>query len=150
MKDWKEHLKADPLPWLLERDPENPGVRLMALRDLLDRPASDPEVLEAQGAVMESGPVPAILEAQDAKGYWVKPGPGYLPKYRSTVWQIIFLAQLGADGDDPRVRAGGEYILEHSRAPYGGFSMNGGLSGRIHCLQGNLGAALIDLGWLGD
>ena len=150
MKDWKEHLKADPLPWLLERDPENPGVRLMALRELLDRPASDPEVMEAQRAVMGSGPVPAILEAQAAEGYWVKPGPGYLPKYRSTVWQVVFLAQLGADRDNPRLRAGGEYILDHSCAPYGGFSMNGGFSGRIHCLQGNLGAALVDLGWLGD
>jgi hypothetical protein len=122
----------------------------MALRELLDRPASDPEVVQAQRAVMESGPVPVILEAQTDEGYWVEPGPGYLPKYRSTVWQLIFLAQLGADGDDPHVRSGCDYLLDHARAPYGGFSMNGGHSGRIHCLQGNLCAALVDLGWWGD
>ena len=150
MGDWKSQLQTDPLPWLLELDPENPGVRAFTLVDLLDRPVDDPEVINARRGVMSSGPVPAILKAQAAEGYWVKPGPGYAPKYRGTVWQIIFLAQLGADGDDPRVRAGGEYVLDHSRAPYGGFSMNGGLSGRIHCLQGNLGAALVDLGWLGD
>ena len=28
-------LKADPLPWLLEPDPVNPGVRSLVLRDLL-------------------------------------------------------------------------------------------------------------------
>ncbi len=150
MTDWMERLKGDPLPWLLEQDPENPGVRLMALRELLERPTSNPEVVAAQRAVMESGPVPAILDAQAAEGYWVEPGPGYLPKYRSTVWQAIFLAQLGADGKDSRVRSGCEYLLDHARAPNGGFSMNGGFSGRIHCLQGNLCAALIDLGWLGD
>ena len=37
MTDWQEQIKGDPLPWLLERDPENPGVRLMALRELLAR-----------------------------------------------------------------------------------------------------------------
>jgi hypothetical protein len=150
MIKWKEQLKGNPLLWLLEQDPENPGVRLMALRELLERPPDDPEVVEAQAAVMESGPLPAILEAQAEEGYWVKPGPGYGPKYRSTVWQVIFMAQLGADGKDPRVRSGCDYLLDHARAPYGGFSMNGGQSGRIHCLQGNLCAALVDLGWLGD
>lgn len=99
---------------------------------------------------MTSGPVPVMLEAQNPEGYWVKPGAGYAPKYRGTVWQIIFLAQLGADGSDPRVRAGCEYVLEHSRAPGGGLSATARRSGLIHCLQGNLCAALIDLGWPGD
>lgn len=41
---WLERLNSDPLPWLLEPDPANPGVRYFALRDLLDRPETDPEV----------------------------------------------------------------------------------------------------------
>jgi len=147
---WHKSLNADPLPWLLEPDPANPGVRYFALIELLDRPADDPQVIAARRNVMTSGPVPAILEAQSPEGYWVKPGPGYAPKYRGTVWQIIFLAQLGAAGNHPRVRAGCEYILEQTRAPCGGFSMNARLTGTIQCLQGNLAAALIDLGWLGD
>jgi hypothetical protein len=138
------------MDWLLEDDARNPGPRYYALRELLDKPEDDPEVTAAQAAVMESGPVPAILEAQDPAGFWVEPGPGYYPKYRGTVWQIIFLAQLGAGGRDPRVRAGSDYVLEHSRSKHGGFSMNGAPSGMIHCLQGNLGASLIDLGRLGD
>ena len=30
-----EQLNGDPLPWLLENDPQNPGVRYFALRELL-------------------------------------------------------------------------------------------------------------------
>lgn len=138
------------LAWLLETDPVNPGPRYFALRELQDRPADDPEVVAAQSAVMESGPVPVILDAQDPGGFWVKADTGYWPKYTGTLWQIIFLAQLGADGRDGRVRAGCEYALENSRSRYSGLSATGLPSGLIHCLQGNLCAALIDLGWLGD
>ena len=138
------------LAWLLEPDPANPGVRYFALKDLLDQPADAPDVTAAQQAVMASGPVPAILAAQAPEGYWVEPGPGYYPKYTGTVWQITFLAQFGADGNDPRVAAGCNYLLDHARSSYGGFSAGANPSGMIHCLQGNLAAALLDLGWLGD
>ena len=138
------------LPWLLEVDLENPGVRYFALIELLDRSLEDEEVVAARQAVMHSGPAPKILKAQCPEGYWVEPGPGYYPKYTGTVWQIIFLAQLGADGCDSRVSSGCEYILEHSRSAYGGLSADGKPGGMIHCLQGNLAAALMDLGWWGD
>jgi hypothetical protein len=141
---------AAALAWLLEPDPENPGVRLFALTELLDRPPNDPEVIAARRAVMQTGPAPRILAAQDPDGFWVKPGPGYYPKYTGTVWQIIFLAQLGADGCDARVRRGCDYVLENGRSAYGGFSVGADPGGMIQCLQGNLIAALIDLGWWGD
>ena len=140
----------DALAWLLAPDAANPGVRYFALRDLLDQPANAPEVIAAQTAVMASGPVPAILAAQSPEGCWVEPGAGYYPKYTGTVWQVIFLAQLGADGRDPRVRAGCEYVLDHARSSYGGFSAGASPTGMIHCLQGNLAAAALDLGRLGD
>lgn len=143
-------LNRDPLPWLLEVDDDNPGVRYFTLRELVDLPVQDPKMIEAQKDVMAKGPIPAILAGQSPEGYWVKPGPGYTPKYRSTVWQIIFLAQLGADSNDPRVRTGCDYLLTHNPAPNGGFSYNGKNAGLIHCLQGNLCAALIDLGWTND
>ncbi|MBP8292733.1 MAG: hypothetical protein KAX65_08165 [Caldilineaceae bacterium] len=138
------------LAWLLEPDLANPGVRYFALNNLLDQPETAPEVVVARQAVMASGPVPAILAAQAPEGFWVEPGPGYYPKYTGTVWQITFLAQFGADGNDPRVAAGCDYLLDHSRSSYGGFSAGSSPSGMIHCLQGNLAAALLDLGWLGD
>lgn len=138
------------LDWLLEIDLNNPGVRYFALTRLLDRPADDPEVLAARRALMEHGPVPAVLAAQDPAGFWEKPGEGYYPKYRGTVWSIIYLAQLGADPEDSRVRAGGEYLLDHSRAVNGVFSLTGTPSGNIYCLSGNLGASLLDLGFGDD
>jgi hypothetical protein len=141
---------AQVLDWLLEPDADNPGVRFFALVDLLDRSGSDPEVIAAREAVMAGGPVPAILDAQQPDGYWEKPGPGYLPKYRSTVWSLIYLAQLGADPADLRVRAGGEYLLDHAIASNGAFSMSGTPSGNIYCLAGNLAASLLDLGFGDD
>lgn len=150
MATWRDKLRSDPLPWLSEADSDQPAVRYLALRDLLERPDDDDEVEEARATIMRTGPVPAILAAQHVSGYWGKPGPGYGPKYRGTVWQVVFLAQLGAEGSDPRVRAGSEYALSHNVASHGGFSMTGAPSGFIHCMAGNLGASLIDLGWLDD
>ncbi|MDY6878326.1 MAG: nitrogen fixation protein NifH [Chloroflexota bacterium] len=147
---WQTCLKADPLPWLLEPDEANPGVRYFALRDVLDRSADDPEVVAARAEVMRTGPVTAILDAQYPEGYWVKPGPGYSPKYRGTLWQVIFLAQLGADGRDERVRRAVEHVFAHAQAPNDGFSCNGRPSTTIHCLWGNVVRALLDLGYGDD
>ncbi len=138
---------SDVLDWLLVEGGEEPGVRPFVFTDLLDRPLDDPEVMAARRAVMERGPVPTILAAQDPEGYWEKPGTGYYPKYRGTVWSMIYLAQLGADAADPRVRAGGEYLLDHALTSSGVFSLTGTAGGNIHCLAGNLGASLLDLGF---
>jgi hypothetical protein len=154
MAGWIDRLKADPIPWLLEES--EPAVRHQTLRLLLDRPANDPEVVAASEAAMRSDPIAAILAAQSPEGWWVRPGNGYQPKYTSTVWQVMFLDQMGADGHDPRVRAGCEYILSHSQAAGGGFSFRGQVigspepSGVAHCLNGNLLRALIGFGWLDD
>ena len=146
---WKDVLNGDPIPWLLQPDPDNRGVRYFALRDLLDVPEDAPEVHQAQAAIMTRGPVPVILDAQQSDGFWVKPGSGYSPKYRGTVWQVIFLADLGADAADERVRRGCEYLLSHSIAANGGFSalQRPVPSGCIPCLNGNLLCALLRLGY---
>ncbi len=149
---FRDVLKGDPLPWLLEPDPVNPGVRYFALRDLLDKHEDDPELRQARAQIMTSGPVPAILAAQEPEGYGVKPGNTYSPKYRGIVWQIMFLAELGADPADERVRRGCAYLLDHSRAATGEFSLNQppSPSGAVHCLNGNLLYALLKLGWGSD
>lgn len=157
MATWLDMLKGNPLPWLLED--ESPAVRHLALRYLLDQPEDAPAVRQARDLAMQTDPIAAILAAQQPEGFWVKPGPGYTPKYRGTVWQLTFLDQMGADGDDPRVQAACEYVLSHSQARTGGFaSWEGGSriiappppSLAIHCLNGNLLRALIGFGWLAD
>jgi hypothetical protein len=152
---WRAHLKADPLPWLLEAG--NPSVRYFALVDLLDQPQDSPEVLAAKAAINASAPVKAILRAQHREGYWVKPGPGYSPKYRATVWQVIFLDQLGADASDKRIQAACEYVLAHAQTATGGFGASGQVraarppnSAAIHCLNGNLLRALLNFGCAAD
>lgn len=152
---WLSRLNEDPVPWLLAED--TPAVRAAALRRLLDRPADDPEVARARAAAMRADPIRAILDAQDPGGWWDRPGPGYAPKYTGTVWQVIFLDQLGADPADARVRRACEYVLRWCPTAAGGFGA--ALSGReaapppsasLHCLNGNLVRALIGFGWIDD
>jgi hypothetical protein len=133
------------IDWLLEKD--NPSVRYFALKQLLDQPADDPDVQAARRAIMRSEPVKTILAAQAAEGYWAKPGSGYSPKYQATTWQILFLAELGADGQHRLVRRGCEYVLQHAQTDLGGFSVyaNTRPSGALPCLNGNLIWALIAL-----
>ncbi len=152
---WQRRLRDDPLPWLLE--PGAPAVRHQALRRLLDRPADDADVVAAHVAAMATDPIAAILAAQQPDGYWEKPGPGYATKYRGTVWQLIFLDQLGADPEHPQVRQACEYVLAHSQAASGGFGASGRVgdappppSHVIHCLNGNVLRALLGFGWLDD
>jgi hypothetical protein len=152
MHSWRSYLNQDSVEWLLEQDETNLGIRYFALHDLLDRPETDPEVMQARQQVMVSGPVPAILNAQAPEGYWVKPGGGYTPSYRSTIWQIMFLAELGADPTDERVQRGCAYLLDHAIANNNGFSMGQRPvpSGVVHCLNGDLVGALLRLGYEND
>ncbi|MCU0482781.1 MAG: nitrogen fixation protein NifH [Chloroflexi bacterium] len=153
MHGWRDWLRGDPLPWLL--DETTPAVRHLALRGLLDRELDDADVRAARAAAMHQPPIATILAAQDPAGWWAKPGPGYLPKYRSTTWSLVFLDQVGADGADPGIRAGCEYLIDHAQAANGGFGAGfsearPAPSGVIHCLNGNLLRALIGFGWLDD
>jgi hypothetical protein len=142
--------------WLLEGD--DPSVRYLALTDLLGAPPDDAEVVAARSAIMTDGTVPRILAAQLDDGHWEGRDRFYTGKYRGTVWQLVILAELAADGADERVRAGCEAILRDSQdAASGGFSMarakraGGGLhSSVIPCLTGNLVWSLIRLGMLED
>jgi len=150
MPSWKDKLNKDPVPWLLENDQTQPAIRYYTLRDILGRDENDSEVKAAKAAIMSSGPVPVILAAQQPEGYWDKAGTSSGPKYRGTQWSLVFLAQLGADGADSRIRAGCEYLLSHCVASNGALSWHGTPSGFEQCMAGVMGAALIDFGWLGD
>jgi hypothetical protein len=142
---WRQQLKGDSLAWLLE--PDSPNLRYLALRDLLDRPENDPELRAACQSAHQHGPITAILDEMDPSGYWVEPGPGYNPKYRSTVWSVILLAQLGASvKEDQRIAQACAYLLEHALTENGQFTLTGAPSGTVDCLQGNLAWALLELG----
>jgi hypothetical protein len=133
------------LAWLL--DPAAPGVRYLALRDLEGLPHNDPELAAARAAAHHAGPIAAVLSEMHANGYWIEPGPGYLPKYRSTVWSLSLLAQLGAHiEEDERIAAACAYYLEHALFSGGQITSTGGGAGTVDCLQGNMLWALLELG----
>ncbi len=89
-----------------------------------------------------------VLDNMQPEGYWVRPGPGYTAKYRSTGWALVLLAQLGAQADqDERIALACAYLLGHALAPGGQFTINGAPSGTVDCLQGNLCWALLELGY---
>ena len=66
---------------------------------------------------------------------------------------IVFMAQLGADEADPRIRAGCEILLSRyidSGGSLRGLSLIDAPSDFNCCAAGIMGAALIDFGWLDD
>ncbi len=140
--------KPDPinpkvLEWLIEE--ENPGVRYLARRDLTS--STILEMTPLQEKAHQEGPIAAVLSKMQPEGYWVKPGAGYSQRYRGTVWSLILLSQLGADCKvDKRITKACNYYLDHAQAERGQFSYNGAPGGTIDCLQGNMCAALLDLG----
>ena len=156
MASWKSVLKNDPTEWLLETD--NPSVRYFALTELLEKPETNPEVDTAKNKIMQIGTVPKILNKQNPQGYWETPDKYYTIKYKGSVWQLIILAELGADGNDDRVKKACEFIMENSIDPEsGGFSVwhskttgGGRHTGVIPCLTGNMVWSLIQFGFLDD
>jgi len=143
---WNSKIKPESLSWLLEE--ENPDVRYLALQDLLEVPSSDPKLIAAREKAHREGPISVILNAMHPEGYWVTPGAGYSCKYKSGVWSLIMLAQLGASVEmDERLQNACRYLVDHAFAETGQFSTDGTPSGTIDCLQGNLVSALLDLGY---
>ncbi|MDD1743131.1 MAG: hypothetical protein LUO85_00725 [Methanomassiliicoccales archaeon] len=153
MAERESGLREDTTEWLLERS--NPTVRYLTLRHLLKRGAGDSEVEQARKDIMRIGPVPKILAKQALEGHWGKPEDFYVrSKYKGTVWNFIFLAELYADPEDERIKRACEFILKWSQDRYsGGFSYSGTSqkggqrSGVICCLTGNMAFSLLRLGY---
>jgi len=145
---WQTQLRGDSVSWLLESDSAN--VRYLAMRDLLDLPADDKKLKAARKLAYKEGPIAHILSKMQEEGYWQRAGTGYGPKYKSTVWALILLAQLGASvKEDKRIKLACKYYLDHALNPGGQISAmtNNAPSGTIDCLQGNMLWSLMTLGY---
>jgi len=133
------------LRWLLE--PENPSVRYLALRALCDRPEDDPEVAAARTDITAYAPVRAILSAQYPDGYWMRPGRGYSPRHKATVWQVLILADLGAPLTSATARACAHVLANTLRPERALFCAHAHSTGLYPCLNGNLLRALLHFGF---
>lgn len=157
MSSWKSYLNADPIDWLLEED--NPSVRYFTLKYILDKPENQLKLEDARENIMKIGVVPKILDKQEAGGYWGIPENFYIRgKYKGTSWQLIILAELGADRKDDRINSICEFMLENSQDPESGaFSYLGSKKGSggdplkiLPCLTANMVWSLIRFGYLAD
>jgi len=145
---WQTQLNGDSLSWLLKSD--SPDVRYIAMRDLLDLSPDDKKLKAARKSAHKEGPIARVMSKMNEEGYWQRAGTGYGPKYKSTVWALILLAQLGASvKEDKRVRLACKYYLDHALTPGGQISAmtNAAPSGTIDCLQGNMLWSLMTLGY---
>jgi hypothetical protein len=175
MFDWPKILKESPIDWLLEK--ANPSGRYFTLRDILDKDENDNQVVGAKKSIPESKVIKKILQKQNPEGYWEEPDNPYHPKYKSSYWQIMTLGQLGIDRCEKKVERACEYIFQFQLGD-GGFSSftpkkalkeyeflrkkgkklpspNQWASSLVFehqysCLTGNMGAALIRIGYAND
>lgn len=127
----------------------DPSVRWWFLSEVEGRPPSDPRVRSARRAIGRSGWAAGILAHQFPDGHWVTPGASdqeiYRPKYVSTYWRFLLLADLGMAREDPRIRRTAELVMRRWTEP--GTDLLGGPDGEI-CGAGNCARVLIRYGYL--
>jgi len=175
MRNWIKQLEGSPIDWLLEWS--NPSIRCLALRDILEKGEKDSEVEAAREAIPSSPIVSRIMAKQSPEGCWEDPTSPYLPKYKSTYWQVMILSQLGMGKTDERIRKACRYIFRFQH-DQGGFLCYGSEQARreyeylrkkgkrlpsldkwaerqvyeqqLSCLTGNVAVALIRMGFASD
>jgi len=118
---------------------------------LLDRLADDAEVSSARTAILKYGPAAEILARQRPDGAWLEQEDAYTPMYKSTVWQVIFLSELGANGRDERIQRGVEHMLTTMQQADGSFPATGrAYYGNLMCCHAGVTRALLRLGYAQD
>jgi hypothetical protein len=147
LPQWQEHVNGTPLPWLL--DPEEPSVRYWTLTDILDRPASDPEVQEARAAIDRQLLVKKLFALQHPESHWsddkTKPYTA-----QGAVTALTLLHMLGV-APDQRTAAGCDSFLKFCQHESGGLSLTKKLrSGIFPCTTGEHLPFLIYFGWESD
>jgi len=102
------------ISWLLSA--RTPSIRYLTLRRLVGRPEDDADVQVARRDMAATGPIPAILARQTERGNWANERSYYSPKYTSTHWSMLLLAELAADPAVERLRRGAEFMLADTEA----------------------------------
>jgi len=132
------------MDWLLEED--QPAIRYLTLTELLDRPEDDPEVRDSRQAIPARGWAADILARQDPDGWWASREAFYRPKYLSSNWMLLILADLGMTREDSRIRKAADEWIKRFAKPDGGFGMDGSKSSHL-CVVGNTARALVQFGY---
>jgi hypothetical protein len=124
------------MDWLLE--PSQPAVRYLALTEILGRKRSDPDVREAYSQIAKRGWVFDILKEQLPGGYWHNYAILNRPKYITTVWKFLLLADLGLRADNRKLAKSCALMSER----YLKYPVN------FHfCMTANISRALLQAGY---
>lgn len=126
--------------WLLEED--QPAIRYLTLTRLLLKPERDSEVESARAEISERGWGADILAEQKPGGWWVGDESLYRPKYLSTNWMLLTLADLGLTKADPRIAKACELWIERFAKADGGFGIDNSRASHL-CTTGNMARALV-------
>ena len=99
------------IDWLVSR--ESPAARFVALRDLLGRPAKDPDLKKAKQGFARDPFVRDVLGLLRAR---LEPGSGagaagLERRYDGGLWLALFLTETGADGALPLLHHAGDVLL---------------------------------------
>lgn len=124
----------DLIDWLMEA--ETPTIRYLTARHLRKLPDSDPLVQAAKKAIMTEGAVPAIFARQTETGQWADEYSYYTPKYVSSHWSMMLLAELHIDPTDERFQRGAEYMLRATATTVK--NLNAERKHQLACLWGNI------------
>nr|KXH72187.1 MAG: hypothetical protein AM325_01560 [Candidatus Thorarchaeota archaeon SMTZ1-45] len=116
--DWMSALKSVPIDWLLEAD--NQPVRFFTMRDLLEYKSNDSELIEARQNLGRYRVTQNILSKQKPEGFWESKDEPYLPKYKSSFWQVMLLGMFGMDRSNPQIGEAVGHLLDFQHED-GGF-----------------------------
>ena len=123
----------------------DPSVRARFWTEVDGKTRHDPEVRTALRAVGQTGWAASLLETQLPDGGWGAPGASTLhvvrPRFVSTHWISIVLADLGMTRADPRIRKAAGVLLEWRR------KVLEDKDGEL-CFAGNATRTLIRFGYL--
>ena len=138
--------------WLLE--PAQPAMRYVASRDLLVPRPSERTLARLRAQVAHTGWAKTILAKQRGREWWATRATCYRPKFRSTIWQLQVLADLGLSRRDERIANAVDLWFELHYVPKDGGYSPRARTGTWHashlCTTGNMVRSLIRLGYLED
>jgi hypothetical protein len=125
IREWMSVLGSVPIDWLLEKS--NPSVQFFTMRDLLDYRANDSELIAAREAIEDYQPVQKILKKQNLDGSWMSKDEPYLPKYKSSYWQVMLLGMFGMNRQNPQIQSAISHMLgfQHAEGGFVEFLENG-------------------------
>ena len=136
------------LAWLLE--PEEPAMRYLASRDLLEPTPSRRELEDLRANVPDAGWAARILADQREGTWWGRKDTCYWPRTTGTYWCLAVLADLGLTRNDERVANAVEHMLRIHLVRDGGFSPRGPPTPSHFCSTGIMVRTLLELGYLED